>query len=66
MTSPPKPYIIDLKDCCIIHMRKGSKMAVWKTDSSDRIYVVDVNMEKRSPEDIAKDAAMQIVELFDQ
>ena len=41
-------------------------MAVWKTDSSDRIYVVDVNMEKRSPEDIAKDAAMQIVELFDQ
>lgn len=41
-------------------------MAVRKPEGSDNIFVVDVDMENRSPEDIARDAAMQINALFDR
>jgi len=35
-------------------------MAVRKADESDRLFVVEVGMENRAPEEIAKDAAFQI------
>jgi len=41
-------------------------MAVRKADESDRLFVVEVGMEKRAPEEIAKDAAFQISALFDR
>ena len=41
-------------------------MAVRKTNKSDRLFVVEVGMEKRAPEEIAKDAAFQISALFDR
>ena len=41
-------------------------MAVRKPEGTDNLFVVDVDMENRSPEDIARDAAMQINALFDR
>ena len=41
-------------------------MAVRKTDESNRLFVVEVDMENRAPEEIAKDAAFQIGALFDR
>ena len=41
-------------------------MTVRKLDDSNRLFAVEVDMENRSPEDIAKDAALQIGELFDR
>ena len=41
-------------------------MAVWKPEGTDNIFVIGVDMDKRSPEDIAKDAVMQINDLFDR
>lgn len=37
-----------------------------KNDMTDRIFVISVQMEGRIPEDIARDAAKQIVTLFDK
>ena len=41
-------------------------MTVKKANSENEIYVIGVDMDNRSPEEIAKDAALQIVELFDK
>ena len=41
-------------------------MTVKKANSENEIYVIGVDMDNRSPEAIAKDAALQIVELFDK
>ena len=41
-------------------------MTIKKVNDDSQIYVVGVNMDNRSPEEIAKDAALQIVELFDR
>ena len=41
-------------------------MAVRKADESDRLFVVEVGMENRAPEEIAKDAAFQISALFNR
>lgn len=40
-------------------------MAIGNPEGTDRLFVVDVDMDNRSPEDIARDAAMQIKMLFD-
>ena len=37
-------------------------MTIKKANSENEIYVVGVDMDNRSPEEIAKDAALQIVE----
>ena len=47
-------------------LQRSMRMAVRKPEGSDNIFVVDVDMENRSPEDIARDAAMQINALFDR
>ena len=41
-------------------------MAVRNLDDSNRVYAVEVDMENRTPEEIAKDAALQIGALFDR
>ena len=41
-------------------------MAVRKPEGNDNIYVIGVDMEKRSPEEIARDAALQINALFEK
>lgn len=41
-------------------------MAVRKPQGTDNIYVLDVDMEDRSPEDIARNAVLQINALFDK
>ena len=41
-------------------------MAVRKAYESDRLFVVEVGMETRAPEEIATDAACQISALFDR
>lgn len=41
-------------------------MAVRKADESDRLFVVEVGMENRAPQEIAKDTAFQISALFDR
>ncbi|SDL76623.1 hypothetical protein SAMN04487833_1314 [Sarcina sp. DSM 11001] len=41
-------------------------MAVRKLEESNRLFAVEVDMENRSPEDIARDAALQINALFDR
>ena len=41
-------------------------MAVRNLDDSNRLFAVEVDMENRSPEEIAKDAALQIGALFDR
>lgn len=45
---------------------RKKQMTVRKLDESNRLFAVEVDMENRSPEDIAKDAALQIGELFDR
>ena len=42
------------------------QMAVRKLDESNTLFAVEVDMENRSPEEVAKDAAMQIGALFDR
>ena len=44
---------------------RKKQMTVKKLDESNRLFAVEVDMENRSPEDIARDAALQIGELFD-
>ena len=41
-------------------------MAVKSLDESNRLFAVEVDMENRSPEEIAWDAVMQINALFDR
>ena len=41
-------------------------MAVRNLDDSNRVFAVEVDMENRTPEEIAKDAALQIGALFDR
>lgn len=35
-------------------------------EKESNLYVIEVDMENRSPEDIAKDAALQIIEFVDR
>ena len=39
-------------------------MAVRNLDESDTLFAIEVDMENRSPEEIAKDAVLQINALF--
>ena len=41
-------------------------MAARSLDESNRLFAVEVDMENRSPEEIARDAVMQINALFDR
>ena len=41
-------------------------MAVRNLNESNTLFAVEVDMENRSPEEIAKDAAKQIGALFDR
>ena len=41
-------------------------MAVTKPEGSENVYVIGVDMENRSPEEIARDAALQINALFEK
>ena len=41
-------------------------MAVKNLNESNTLFAVEVDMENRSPEEIAKDAALQIGALFDR
>ena len=46
---------------------KGSiQMAVRKLDESNTLFAVEVDMENRSSEEIARDAVLQINALFDR
>ena len=40
-------------------------MAVRNLDDSNRLFAVEVDMENRTPEEIAEDAALQIGALLD-
>jgi hypothetical protein len=44
--------------------RSDIQMAVRSLDESNRLFAVEVDMENRSPEEIARDAVMQINALF--
>ena len=46
--------------------RSDLQMAVRNLDDSNRLFAVEVDMENRTPEEIAKDAALQIGALFDR
>ena len=46
--------------------RSDIQMAVRSPDESNRLFAVEVDMENRSPEEIARDAVMQINALFDR
>ena len=46
--------------------RSDIQMAVKSLDESNRLFAVEVDMENRSPEEIAWDAVMQISALFDR
>ena len=46
--------------------RSDIQMAVKSLDESNRLFAVEVDMENRSPEEIARDAVMQINALFDR
>ena len=46
--------------------RSDIQMAVRSLDESNRLFAVEVDMENRSPEEIAWDAVMQINALFDR
>ena len=41
-------------------------MAVKSLDESNRLFAVEVDMENRSPDEIAKDSALQIIAIFDR
>lgn len=45
--------------------RSDLQMAVRNLDDSNRLFAVEVDMENRTPKEIAKDAALQIGALFD-
>ena len=45
---------------------RNIQMAVRNLDDSNRVFAVEVDMENRTPEEIAKDAALQIGALFDR
>ena len=45
--------------------RRDLQMAVRNLDDLNRLFAVEVDMENRTPEEIAKDAALQIGALFD-
>ena len=46
--------------------RSDLQMAVRNLDDSNRLFAVEVDMENRTLEEIAKDAALQIGALFDR
>lgn len=46
--------------------RSDIQMAVRSLFESNRLFAVEVDMENRSPEEIARDAVMQINALFDR
>ena len=46
--------------------RSDLQMAVRNLDDSNRLFAVEVDMENRTPEEIAKDAVLQINALFDR
>lgn len=46
--------------------RSDIQMAVRSLDESNRLFAVEVDMKNRSPEEIARDAVMQINALFDR
>lgn len=46
--------------------RSDIQMAVRSLDESNRLFAVEVDMENRTPKEIAKDAALQIGALFDR
>ena len=46
--------------------RSDIQMAERSLDESNRLFAVEVDMENRSPEEIARDAVMQINALFDR
>ena len=46
--------------------RSDIQMVVRSLDESNRLFAVEVDMENRSPEEIARDAVMQINALFDR
>lgn len=46
--------------------RSDIQMAVRSLDESNRLFAVEVDMENRSSEEIARDAVMQINALFDR
>lgn len=61
MTRPPgNTLVFDDDEGRII------QMAVRKLDESNTLFAVEVDIENRSPEEIAKDAALQIGALFDR
>ena len=41
-------------------------MAIYKVNGETQLYVVGVEMDNRSPEEISRDAALQIIALFDK
>ena len=41
-------------------------MAVKSLDESNRLFAIEIDMENRSPDEIAKDAALQIIAIFDR
>ena len=45
---------------------RNTQMAVRNLNESNTLFAVEVDMENRSPEEIAKDAAKQIGALFDR
>ncbi len=46
--------------------RSDLQMAVRNLDDSNRLFAVEVDMENRTPKEIAKDAVLQINALFDR
>ena len=46
--------------------RSDLQIAVRNLDDSNRLFAVEVDMENRTPEEIAKDAVLQINALFDR
>ena len=46
--------------------KESIQMAVRKLDESNTLFAVEVDMENCSPEEIARDAVLQINALFDR
>ncbi len=45
---------------------RNIQMAVRNLDESNTLFAIEVDMENRSPEEIAKDVVLQINALFDR
>ena len=45
---------------------RNIQMAVRNLDETNTLFAIEVDMENRSPEEIAKDAVLQINALFDR